>query len=409
MTYSIAAPRLYKEVVVNSLSSFFLGVDNSVQPYHQDCIVQLSNQSHLCHLMRKRDGTPYICPRHKPQLDTTSTATPPPTVFALYHKQELLAMVKALHFVYASADQYIYNKINLNGWPQDGEHVSRLIKLCDVQRYEDVTACTKGVTGHFNPLPILKRVSVGRWTEDMHWNMDHIMKHVPSLSGNVEKDTQTASSIIRDFEEHLAASIPPLRPRFMCRHYGRGPLAIYPGNIPGDVELNILHDLCYTKYYACLVPGTFNIIRIGSDPHFSAIDLIENIHVYVASRLYFLVLEWSESYSPDIIGKTFIRFVLDRGKNADGPENVDNRTVQMVQSLNAVLASLLDPPGDLPVQLMYVGRMKRGIVQLVNLIPVIRHTRPTPSVIIYRGMSTIKGRKLNMQDHAGRGLDQEYL
>jgi len=58
---------------------------------------------------------------------------------------------------------------------------------------------------------------------------------------------------------------------------------------------------------------------------------------------------------------------------------------------------------------MYVGRMKKGIVQLVNLIPVIRHTRPTRSVIIYRGRSTTKGKRLDVQEQAEEGSDEEDL
>ena len=362
MTYSIAAPLLYKEVVVNNLSSFFLGVDNSVQPYHQDCITQLSNQSHLCYLMRKRDGTPYICPRHKPHLDTASAATPPPTVFALYHKQELLAMVEALHFVYASADQYIYDKINLNEWPRDGDHVSRLIKLCDVKRYDDVPECTKGVTGNFNPLPTLKRASVGRWTEDMHWDMNHILNNAPSLSGNIETDQETASDICHDFEEHLAANFPPIESRFFCRYDGQGPLSIYPCATSKNVELNILHGPNFHDHYAHLVVGILNIVHIV-DQDMTGLNWMDHAHVRIASELCTLEREWSDLYSSDVIDRTVFRFVIERNVEYDDLEEMDftrNLLIEAFELEFASLASLAPLPGDLTVKLEFCWADEEG-------------------------------------------------
>jgi hypothetical protein len=346
MTYSIAAPLLYKEVVVNNLASFFLGVDNSIQPHHQNCIDRLSTQPHLCYLMRKKDGSPYICPRHKPHLDTASTATPPPTVFALYHKQELLAMVEALLFVYASADKNIYNNIDLDEWPEYGEHVSRLIKLCNVQRYEDMPECAKGGTGQFNPLPNLKRASVGRWTEETHWNIDHILDD-ESLSGSLE------TAICRDFEEHLAANFPPIRSRFFCRHDAQGPLSIYPRATPGNVELNILHGPNLHDRYAHLVVGALNVVHI-EDQDMTGLNWIDHAHVKIASELYTLVRKWSDLYSFDVIGRTFFRFVIERDVEYDDLEEMDYLRDLLLEGFDlqlALLASLTSLPGDLAVRL----------------------------------------------------------
>jgi hypothetical protein len=98
MTYSTAAPMMYKEVVVNNFASFFLGVDDPVKEHHQACTSYPSTQTRLCHLVRRKDGKPYNCPRHDifhqvdDEVDHLPTATPTP--FALYHKQELLTMVE---------------------------------------------------------------------------------------------------------------------------------------------------------------------------------------------------------------------------------------------------------------------------------------------------------------------------
>ena len=73
MTYFIAAPLLYKEVVLNNLSSFFLGVDDDLQPHHDnDCEEITSRQSRLCHSVVRKDGTPYKCCRHLTDLSAVN-------------------------------------------------------------------------------------------------------------------------------------------------------------------------------------------------------------------------------------------------------------------------------------------------------------------------------------------------
>jgi hypothetical protein len=310
MTYSIAAPLLYKEVVVNNLSRFFLGVDGPVRPHHPNCITHRTIQPHLCHQLRKKDGSLYICYRHKDYLVLT-------TAFAFHHKRELLAKVEALHFC-PWADEEIYDHIDSTDstdcLSEEGDHVAQA-KVCDCQRYEVAPICTKDVTGHINPLPTLQRASVDRWTKDAHWTMNHILDNIPAICRISETDPTTISSVCRAFENRLTDNIPRIRCRFLCRHIGNGPAPMYPCETPGDVELNILHDLDFDEYYAHLVVGTTNIVPIVSKDHITALDWIEEMYVTIAIDLSCIVEYWTDLYTPDVIGRTFIRYVVERDEN----------------------------------------------------------------------------------------------
>jgi hypothetical protein len=56
MTYFIAAPLLYKEVVIGILASFLLGVDDYVKSHHTGCLqIPSTTQTQICGSV-KRNG-----------------------------------------------------------------------------------------------------------------------------------------------------------------------------------------------------------------------------------------------------------------------------------------------------------------------------------------------------------------
>jgi hypothetical protein len=126
---------------------------------------------------------------------------------------------------------------------------------------------------------------------------------------------------------------------------------MYPCETPGDVELNILHDLDFDEYYAHLVVGTTNIVPIVSKDHITALDWIEEMYVTIAIDLSCIVEYWTDLYTPDVIGRTFIRYVVERDENDHRPEAVNTLTRGMVQILDQTLASFSTVPRDLRVGL----------------------------------------------------------
>jgi hypothetical protein len=297
--------------------------------------------------MRKQDGTPLVCYQHKHHLEPT-------TPFAFYHKQELLAKVEALHFLNDWADGDIYGDNDCAECESEDEEYVLEARLYDCPRQEDLPEQTKNVTGHINPLPAMKRLSAGRWTEDAHWNMNHTTNHITTISGIVETDSTTVSSVCRDFEDRLKANMPPVRCRFFCRHDGPGPLSVYPYNMPGDVELNILHSPHLHDRYAHLVVGSFNIVHIADQDDMTGINWINHAHVKIASELYMLVRKWIDLYSSDVIGRTFFRFVIERDDKYDDFEEMNYLRNLLVEGFDlqfAYLASLAPLPGDLAVKL----------------------------------------------------------
>ena len=344
MTYYIAAPLLYKEVVVNNLSSFFFGVDEPVRPYHTNCITHGIIQPNLCHIMRKQDGTPYMCNQHKHHHEPTYP-------LPVHHKQELLAKVEALHFLNQSANEGIYDDDDdITSYQSPGEEQVLQAKFCDCPRYEDLPERKKDVTGHINPLPALRRASVGGWTEVAIWNMNHITDIMTSKSRLLGTDPTTASSRCRDFEKRLRANFPPFRCRFFCRHDSPEPLPTYLYDVPGDIEINIIHDMDF-DYDGPLVAGALNIIHVMSENHFMGIDWIGRMYRSVASELHLTMLNWTDFYSPDVIGRTFIRFVLERHDVENNVQGVDDFMGQVKNLFNQQLASLSALPGDLKLKL----------------------------------------------------------
>jgi hypothetical protein len=256
MTYSIAAPMLYKEVVVNNLASFFLGVDDPVKEHHQACISYPNTQTRLCHHIKKKDGTMYHCPRHNRSHQPDhqiSTSTPPPFAFPLYHKQELLAMVEAIHIVYASVDKYVYGGIDYDACASGDDHDFSFSDLCDVRRYKDYPECAKEFSSKNTPLVNLKRATVGRWMSD-YWDSQSPIKPIWQADFH---DSESEVDL-GEFEDDLADNHPRIHPRFMCRYPNLGPLDRYPST-HGKIEINVLHNPDLDQCCDNLLVGALNI------------------------------------------------------------------------------------------------------------------------------------------------------
>ena len=337
--------------MVNNLSSFFLGVDDPVRPHHQNCITHPTSQSHLCHLVKKTDGTAYVCPRHsqQPQHHTA------PNAFATYHKQELLAKVEALHFVYASADELVYNG-NFDDYTSgddtsdddtsrydtsdDEDDMSRLGELCDTRRYEDVPECTKRVAGS-SPLTSLKRATVGRWMEDESWTMGNVAQWIGTLRNDI-----SAAAACEAFKERLSSTIPQIGPRLICRSARQGILYYYP-RTAGKIQVNILHDPLYDNFGSNLVVGAFNIVHIPPESPISSMHVFVHAYVDIVWELHTTMEAWSRSHSAAIAGRTFVRFVLSRDIGDPGIE--DDLMVDISQCFGVELASLPSLPTDFQV------------------------------------------------------------
>lgn len=316
MTYFIAAPLLYKEVVVNNLSSFFLGVDDSVQPHHQACITHPTTQSRLCHLIKRKDGTAYNCPRHKSHNDASITSPTAPTTFAVLHKQELLAKVEALHFVYATADKYIYTGLCASG-NQGGIHQDFFLKKCDTRRYNGVPKCTKDLPSEKTPLVNLKRSTVGRWLDDT-WNKN-------TCSTSVQWGDHDGSDIaiaMGKFEYHTSTDIPQIAPRFICRSTRGGPLNGYP-YLSDSIEINTLHNPNYLNYGENLAVSALNIVHIGDDFRPGKMTFGRRVG-WIVDSLIAAFEDWSEYLDTDSVHVTFVRFVFQRFDVDSSDEDTDN-------------------------------------------------------------------------------------
>ena len=309
---------LYKEVVVNNFASFFLGVDDPVREHHQGCTDHPITQTRLCHLVKKKDGKPYNCPRHE-NKDQSDSQTRPSTSsstrfgFPSYHKQELLAMVEAIHVVYASSDKYVYSGLDIDSsGPSWDDHNSSLSDLCDIRRYTDYPACVKGRSSKDTPLVNLKRATVGRWMSD-YWDS-------PSFGRLIwQNDCDDSDSTIGlgGFEHDLADDYPHLHPRFICRHSSSGPLDRYPST-QGKIEINTLHHPRLDNCWDNLVVGALNLVHIG--PHNSH-DMMGAISFMtsasdIASSISQTFKDWDDRHGAQIVKQTFVRFTICRDTQA---------------------------------------------------------------------------------------------
>lgn len=318
MTYSIAAPMLYKEVVVNNLSSFFFGADDPIQPHHEDCVVKPTTQSTLCHLTKKNDGTAYKCPRHLHPTNHTDNptphSTPTPTAFALYHKQELLAKVEALHFLYASADKYIYAGLDIYG----AEPESVLFDQCDTRRYKDVPKCVADLQFAHNPLVNLRRATVGRWL-DKAWGENISPSDV--LWG-IEDGSDLAMAMGK-FQHYLAHDIPQIAPRFVCRSATTGPLLSYP-HMPDYININVLHNPDLHEYGRNIVVGALNIVHITSTIELPAEQIFDDNLVEIVDSFIEYFEGWKDVFDTDELEATTVKYVIHRDTKYSDDEGSTN-------------------------------------------------------------------------------------
>ena len=252
MTYFIAAPLLYKEVVLNNLASFFLGVDDDLQPHHDDdCEEITTRQSRLCHWIVRKDGTPYKCCRH--HIDPTAaefTKAKP----GIFHKQQLLQLVEGVHLVYSSADLHLFAGIRLEDYLQeDGTLDQRLLEHVDLGRYLNVPECIKSRQLYY-PLPNLKRLTIGSWLAQ-RTNVNEVVK-----SDALFQRGLPALEVCQQFERLLAKSLYQFTPPLVCHYPCDGFLRLYPAQ-PGGISVNIIHEAEVDTYAQYLVLGASNIVH----------------------------------------------------------------------------------------------------------------------------------------------------
>lgn len=253
LTYFIAAPLLYKEVVVNNLASFFLGIDDKVLSHHAECSDVPSTQSSICHAVIKRDASRYKCCRHPPS-PSQDARNIDANEYGTFHKQQLLQMVEAVHFVYSSADRHMYNEIRLEDYvDEDGVLDDQVLRLVDVRRYLNVPECIQ--TGELrHPLPNLERLTVASW---LQWNIDvnaiinATTMYRPGLSISKAYDL---------FERLLASRMYHFTAPFVCHCPCRGYLVHY--SAPTTILcVNAIHETNPVTFGTYLQLGASNLVH----------------------------------------------------------------------------------------------------------------------------------------------------
>jgi hypothetical protein len=312
VTYFIAAPLLYKEVVVNNLASFFLGIDDKVQSHHAGCSDVQSTQTNISQVVIKKDSSRYKCCRH-PLSFSKDDKDLDASEHGIFHKQQLLQMVEAVHFVYSSADRHMYGDTRLedhvNG---DGTLDEKVLKLVDVGRYLNIPECIK--TGELgNPLPNLERLTVASWLRK-------------KIDINAIVNTTTScwpgSPTLRAyelFEQLLASRMYQFAAPFVCHYPCRGYLAQYPAPTPITC-VNVIHEANPVTFGTYLQLGASNLV------HFE--DQFQGEHPFVwfsrdvslvASEFAQVILRWIKSCTARMqaLSYTTITFVISRPYDQD--------------------------------------------------------------------------------------------
>lgn len=307
LTYFIAAPLLYKEVVVNNLASFFLGIDDKVRSHHEGCSDVRSTQTYICHAVIKRDGSRYECSRH-PLSSSEDDKDLDASESGIFHKQQLLQMVEAVHFVYSSADRNMYGDIRLEDYvTEDGSLDEEVLNLVDVGRYLNVPECIK--TGELgNPLPNLERLTVASW-----------LRKKIDINAIVNTTTMCwpGSPTLKAyelFERLLASRMYQFTAPFVCHHPCRGYLARYPAPTP-FICVNTIHEASPVNFARYLQLGAENLVHFetrfqGETP----LTWFSRDVSLVASELGQFVIQWVESFPGRLeeLSFTRIEFVISR-------------------------------------------------------------------------------------------------
>jgi hypothetical protein len=311
MTYFIAAPLLYKEVVLNNLAIFFLGVDDDLQPHHFDCqqitTTTRTRQTRLCHSIVRKDGTPYKCCRHLAKSDIQPIK--PGSESGIFHKQQLLQLVQGVHFVYSSADVHLFAGITMEDYlMEDGTLDKRIFEQIDLGRHMNVPECIKS-RELYHPLPNLKRLTIASWLAQ-RTNVNEVVK-----SDALFQRGLPALEVCQQFERQLASLMYQFTPPFVCHYPCDGFLRQYPAQ-PGGICVNTIHEAEADTYAQYLVIGAQNLVHF-EDVFVHALpqDWFEDEIGMIAWKLVETVNQWYKSRS----GRRFARhtdvwFVVHRSR-----------------------------------------------------------------------------------------------
>ena len=340
MTYFIAVPLLYKEVVIGSLASFLLGVDDYVKPHHTGCSqIPSTTQTRICGNVR-RNGNAHDCSRHPSSIVNDADKHQSPSV--ILHKQQLLQLVEAIHIVYTPRDKDVFS----NARPQDfafrDDFLKHLDEVADIQRYKDVPSFINSLPAH-RLLPKLQRLTVGSWCR---WEW----KEANNLD---EADHIDVSEAYKAFDERLAKDMYQIAPPIVCRyHCDDGLLRHYPVK-HGDTVINILHDAQLDSFGSCLVVGARNIVHVESPCRPSNPSPYEEFFEFAcvtAESLVDTMFKWVHDLyiNPMTYHATKVKFVIHRPDDWDYNTETDADILQSVRMMHEVIQELRNWIDDTP-------------------------------------------------------------
>ena len=308
ITYFIAAPLLYKEVVVNNLSSFFLGVDDDLQSHHDGCLDVQSRQTRICDTVVSKRGRNYHCPRHivPHQTDTDTVNDHDSERPGFFHKQQLLRLVKGVHFIYSSADRHMYGNVRIEDHiNDDGAMDTDVIHHLDLGRYLNIPDCIK--SGHLKPLPNLWRLTVAAWL-----GQSDIAPIIESHSVWYQSE---ASARYRQLEKHLAGAIYLFPSVNICRYPANGFLACYPPP-SAVIAYNAIHETDLATYGTQLRVGADNLVYITDKyKDRTPFELFSEECLMIAEHL--LEAGWTWRVGISEFEDTHVTFVIERSMEQD--------------------------------------------------------------------------------------------
>lgn len=320
MTYFIAAPLLYKEVVVNNLSSFFLGIDAPIRSHHNTCYVRPSDQRRICQWIQKGNGATYCCPAHASESSLIKSAgekaflalqAPLSTyVLGTYHKLELLEMVGAFHLVYGHQDRAIFSRLNIQDY-LDGEELDKdILNHVDLRRYTDLPPCLKRELNTSGLLPKLRRFTIAAWLLTDVWDAQF-----PREARGFHLQDCEASRGLEQLRETLAAVIPCFAATFACRQACSGFFEEYT-NIENYPMVNTLHDPMPFAFGRFLAVGANNTIHVEQwqDDETPLARFTDLVFMF-AGEVSDAINRWHDLYDgtpPQLLKCTSFTFVLHR-------------------------------------------------------------------------------------------------
>jgi hypothetical protein len=219
----------------------------------------------------------------------------------IFHKQQLLQMVEAVHFVYSSADRHMYGDIRLEDYvDEDGALDEKVLELVDVGRYLNVPECIKTI----DPLPNLVCATVASW---LRKNIDINAIVNTTISCWPGSPTLKAYEL---FERLLASRMYQITAPFVCHYPCRGYLAQYPGPTP-MICVNAIHEATPVNFGTYLQLGAENLIHFENRfrEEYPIVWFNHDVSL-VASELARIVIQWVESYTDRLVEFLFTRFIF---------------------------------------------------------------------------------------------------